>query len=133
MQQSIVQEMARQLAVQAPMLLALIVMMSLALTFWRRHPSACMGAFLGALLLFMTSVVQAYVGTVVLRRATPGRATIGETLMVLAIVANLFRAAGIGLLTWAVFTGRRRPAASGFPMSVPPPLSGGAGAGPGTR
>ena len=130
MQQGVIQDLVRQLAVQASMLLALAVLMVLALVMWRRHPTACLAAFLGALVLFMTSVVQMYVTAHVVRTtAAPARGSIADTLMVVAITANAFRAAGIGLLTWAVFAGRRTGEQRGFPMSAPPPLPAGPGAG----
>ena len=125
MQQSIVTSMIRNLSLQVPMLLALLVTMVLALVFWRRHPSASLGAFLGALLLFMTAVFQPLVNVRVLQSPRPVGVNPADMLTAVTIAANVVRGAGIGLLTWAVFTGRHGAAAGGFPMSTPPPLPGG--------
>ena len=117
------QEVLRHLAVQAPLLLALVVLMVLALVLWRKHAAACLPAFIGALLLFMTGVVQTYLTTRVVRTSgPPGSPSMADVLMIVAVTANVVRAVGIGFLTWAVFAGRRSASSRGFSVSAPPPL-----------
>jgi hypothetical protein len=124
MQQNVFQSWASQLVGQAPVLVALLVMLVLSLVLWGRYPRACLLAFLGSLLLLLTSVVCPLAGAYVVRaRSVAGSgATIGEVLTVLALVANVVRAVGYGLLTAAIFAGRTRPSVSGFPLAAPPPL-----------
>ena len=127
MQQSMITTVIRNLSMQVPLLVALLVTMVLALVFWRRHPSASLGAFLGALLLFMTAMIQPFVTAAVLQGPRPSGLAPAAMLTAVTVIANIFRGAGIGLLTWAVFTGRRGTSAGGFPVSTPPPLPGRAG------
>jgi F0F1-type ATP synthase assembly protein I len=134
MQQNMFQSWASQLVAQSPVQVALLVMLVLALVLWGRYPRACLLAFLGSLLLLLTSIVFPLVGAYVIqgRPIAGSGATIGEVLAALGLVANVVRAVGYGLLTAAIFAGRTRPSVSGFPVTAHPPPLHGAG-GPGYR
>ena len=134
MQQNILQSWASQLVGQAPVLVALLVMLVLCLVLWGRYPRVCLLAFLGSLLLLFTGFVFPLAGTYVDRTwsSAGSGATLGETLLALALVSNAVRAVGYGLLTAAIFAGRTRPSVGGFPVRAQPPPSHGGG-GPGFR
>jgi len=124
MQQNILQSWAAQLVGQAPVLVALLVMLVLSLVLWGRYPRACLPAFVGSLLLLLTSVAYPLVSTYLIQSMSGGSAvSIGQALSAWAIVASTVRAVGYALLTWAIFAGRARVSASGFPVTAqPPPL-----------
>jgi hypothetical protein len=134
MQQNILETWARQLLVQVPVLVALILMLVMALVFWGRYPRACLLAFLGSLLLLGTGLLHPLANMYVIETRSAGASTVsmGDKLLVVSLVMNTVRAAGYGLLIGAIFAGRTRPAVSGFPVSATPPPPYG-GAGPGTR
>jgi hypothetical protein len=132
MQQNILESWWRQLVVQAPVLAALLVMLVMALVLWGRYPRACLLAFLGSLLLLVTGLLHPLVSVYLIQNRPAGGSAVSlsDRLLALGLVTNTVRAAGYALLTWAVFAGRTRPSASGFPVSAPPPRHGAAGLGP---
>jgi hypothetical protein len=99
-----------QLAGQAPVLLAYLVGMILALVFWRRSPGPCVLTLVATGLLLGTTLVQSFLFLYLIR----AREDFGWTeeryrwmLSANALVGSVIRAVAFGLLLAAVFVGRK--------------------------
>jgi hypothetical protein len=110
-----------QLLGQSPTLVVYLIGLVLALAFWGRHPTPCLLTFLATALLMLTTVGVTWLQLDWIRGANAGASSrsIAERLQMLAIVSGFVRAGAMGLLIWAVFSGRTSHAAGGFPVGMP--------------
>ena len=95
---------------EAPLLVAYFAGMALALALWRRCSKAAMFTLIATSLLFAAGLVEPLL-SVYLFLARHDLETRQQTLIFGAIgmVLNLIRAAAVGLLLAAAFTGRKTP------------------------
>ena len=95
-----------QLLGQAPLLLAYVVGVILALVFWRRCPRPSMLTFLAMMLLLITTLVQAFlIGYLLQGGWNPEKLRLFMRATVL--MGNLLHMTAIGLILAAVFIGRK--------------------------
>lgn len=100
-----------QLLPQIPMLLAYLIAMILAVTFWQRCPTSALLTFVAGGLLLIVSIAQTFLNWYLIHGRdglAAGNGNIGSILAVVGLVGSVLRALGFGLLLAAVFTGRSR-------------------------
>jgi len=120
--------LSSMLLASSPLLLAYIIALVVAVVFWSDFPQTCalvLGAALVLLLMtFIQPIIQQQLYNAMRRQGTSMQ-NYGQLVSAVAIVANIFRAGGIGLLVWAAFTGRTSAVtpASAFP-TLPPRIPG---------
>src|SRR5688572_28274334 len=118
MQQNTLSTWASQLVAHVPALLTLLLVLIMTLVLWGRYPKACLLAFVGSLLLLLTTLLHPLASAFLIRsRPVGGSVSLSDQFLALGLVMNTVRAAGYVLLTAAVFVGRTRPAVGGFPVS----------------
>lgn len=103
----------------APVLLAYVVGIAIAVSKWNAHPRVAMYAASGMGLLLITSVVARILFTVLpirMRADGMSSAQLGPLLTGMGVVSGLFHAVGVGLMIGAIFVDRG--AASEPPRSV---------------
>ncbi len=113
-----------QLLGQTPVLLVYLLGPILALVFWRRCPVSSLLTLVASVLLLLLAVIQAFATQYLIIRA---RVELGwsseemsRVLSAVALVGNVLRALGLGLLLAAVFLGRRAaPRAGPLPHAEP--------------
>jgi hypothetical protein len=120
-----------QLLTQAPLLIAFLVGLILALLNWNRVPGPARMTCLAVVLLVALTFEQIWVQEYVVRNSSSSGTTgmqIAQTLRVIALVNNSLRAGAYGLLIAAVFMGRVAPTDQrgfqvmpGAPTWPPPP------------
>lgn len=108
---------------QWPLLIAYAVGLVLALINWGRQPKASLLLCLGAAVLLLVSVGMPFAQSAVIdaNRSSPGSGISGM-LNTVAMVGNVLRAAGIGLILAAVYAGRQPADGAGFQVMPPPPV-----------
>jgi hypothetical protein len=109
---NVIRPFLHQMAAQSPLLLVYLVAIVLALMFCRRYPGVSLFLLAGALLLFLTTVVQTLL--IQFPWFEPSYDTYSWPEMRLSwgqsainVACTLLRALGFGLLLAAVFRGRR--------------------------
>jgi len=91
----------------------------LAIIWWSRWPQCCALVLGGLLVLLLTSILQpVIVQQLVVNR---GGTSIGQQMVMISMIASLFRALGTGLLIWAAFSGRPAPFAQQSRFETLPP------------
>ena len=96
---------------QAPLYLAWIVGIVLALAFWRRHPGISLLAVLGFALLLIVTAAATFLGAywpLLLREQGKLASEIALTMGIANVVAGAVAAVAWVLLLIALFAGRRR-------------------------
>lgn len=96
-----------QLAGQAPVLLAYLVGVILALVFWQRSPVPALLTLIAMVLFLMTTLVQSVLVHYLVRVSADSGMTLGWMLSANAVIGSVLRAMAVGLMLAAVFTGRR--------------------------
>lgn len=102
-------QIAIGLLVQAPIFLAYFIAMVAAMIYWQRCPTASRLTLIGAGLLLALGIGQTLLQFYLIHAQAGlagGPAHVGSLLQGIGLVANLFRALGVGLLVAAVFVGR---------------------------
>ncbi len=99
------------LVTSLPALIAEVVLLTLALMRWSRHPRVSMLATAGASLLLFDGVFSAFFVLVPLKMQEQGltAADMGKVLGVMGLARSVIFAVGIGLLVGAVFAERGAP------------------------
>jgi len=109
----------------APLVLVYVAALILAIAFWGDYPQTCAKVLAASLILLLTTLIQPVLQQQMIQsmRGAGGTAvSIGQSMSILALVANFFRAIGFGLLTWSAFAGRAPASSSqGFSVLQPPP------------
>ena len=99
-----------QLLGQAPILLAYLAGVILALVFWRRCPGPAKLTFIAMLLLLITSLVHSFLFSYFLQvRVELGwsHEQVGLIMSAIGLLASLIRVTALALLLTAVFIGRK--------------------------
>ena len=116
----------QQMLGQSPLLLVYLLGIVLCAVWWRRAPQAAILALAGCAILLLSSIGFAFIQQQLIQNFNRGGATAqsyGQAMMWIGIGNSIIRAFAIGLLLFAVFAGRPRPAyevRGGF--EVPPPM-----------
>lgn len=100
-----------QLAIASPQLLVCFVGLILAVMFWSRSPLACMLTVVALLLMSLSLAGVPLLNNYFITQARSGSMSMeqrGWVLSSINTVASLLRAVALGLLLWAVFSGRSR-------------------------
>jgi len=100
-----------QLAPQAPMLIAYLVAIVLAIMFWQRCPTPSLLTLIAAGLLLGTSVAQTFLFAYLMHAQDGmalGNASRGSIFGLVGFASGIVRALAFGLLLFAVFSGRKR-------------------------
>jgi hypothetical protein len=98
-----------QLLTASPVLLAYLGLIVASLMYWSRHPQVCLLGFIAGLLMLLSTLGQMYFSAYMVQARMSSGGTVQQTAMVMGVVTiatSVLRAAGIALLTWAVFAGR---------------------------
>ena len=116
----IMNDMFRQLALQSPMLLVLLIGLVLSLIFIRRAPKPAFMAAGACIVLLVTTFANLIASEILVNSRLTGTISMEAYSWIFTIISVLsacIRAAAIGLLIAAVFVGRARlTAASSFPV-----------------
>jgi hypothetical protein len=119
---NMIQMVLLQLVGVAPILLAYLVGMILALTFWRRYPTPSLLTCVASALFLVLSVAQTFLTQYLLEAARPelgwNNQQRSQMFTIIMVVGGVLRAAAFGLLLAAVFTGRRGTQ-QGWPTPLP--------------
>ena len=99
-----------------PMVLVYLAALIMAIAFWGDYPQTCAKVLAGALIMLLTTILQPVMQAQVVRTGV-AMGTVGQSIMMISMVANVVRAVGFGLIVWAAFAGRISVSdASGFPV-----------------
>ncbi len=108
----------------SPLLIAYIVALAMAVVFWSQYPQPCALLLAASLILLVTTIIQPIIQQRLFSMRTSSGWSMQEYaqwISMISMLFGLFRAAGFGLLTWAVFAGRSNAATQGF-QTIPPPI-----------
>jgi small-conductance mechanosensitive channel len=104
-----------QVAMQLPVLIVCLVGIVLALVFWSRSPMVSAFVLISASLLLLVSIAYLFASPTVLNASSKEGWTSERTALIvgaISVVYTVIRAAGLGLLLAAAFTGRPAPSES---------------------
>ena len=93
----------------APLLIAYLVALTMALVYWSQHPLPSALVLAASIILLVTTIVQPIVQQQLFSmRTSNGWSTqqYAQWISLIGMGFSLFRAAAFGLMVWAVFAGR---------------------------
>jgi hypothetical protein len=114
----IIMAVFRDLAIQIPSILAIVICSILAIVRWKRHPRISLLVLIGLLLLFIHefafALIYATVPDLIIKSATEmNRETLTRNVYIgLAVIYNCLEVLPFVLLLIAIFMGRRKTAAT---------------------